>query len=229
MPRSLTVMRNRLPVVAHQPQVDAERRPPLPDFECIALLRRLPFRYPARHVHCAERGELGHAPTLSDLHAQDIFELMDQALGTAGAADEEPFESNRARSRGAIVVDQALHDGGHRARKGDLLKLDRLSEDSGIQIFAGHDQLRANRWRRKSEAPCIGVKHRHNWQDYVARGETVHIRLQDHQSVQEIGPMGVEDALGSTGGPRCKAEACGRSTMTTQSAARVTMYSKSAL
>ena len=40
-------------------------------------------------------------------------------------------------------------------------KLDRLSEDSGIQIFAGHDQLRANRWRRKSEAPRIGVKHRH--------------------------------------------------------------------
>src|SRR5262249_14526995 len=75
MPRSLAVMRNRLPVVAHQSQVDAQRRPPLPDFECITLLRRLPFRCPPRHVHCAERGELGHAPTLRDLDAQDIFEL----------------------------------------------------------------------------------------------------------------------------------------------------------
>ena len=127
-------------------------------------------------------GEFGHAPSVNDLHAQDIFELLDHPLGTPSAAGDDPLERSRARPRGAIVVDQALHNGGHPGRERDLLKFDRFSQDSGIQIRAGHDQLRANRRRRECEAPRIGVKHRHDWQNDVARGETLHIRLKGHQA-----------------------------------------------
>src|SRR5262245_17515379 len=72
MPRSLTVLRNRLPVVAHQSQIDTHRWPALPDFEGVAFLGRLPCRCPARHVHGADGGEFGHAPTVNNLHAQYI-------------------------------------------------------------------------------------------------------------------------------------------------------------
>ena len=117
---------------------------------------------------------------MSDLYAKDIFELLDYALGTTSTAGDEPLERRRPRLRGTIVVEQALHDGRHRAREGDLLNFDRFGYHSGIKIFAGHNQLGPNRRCRECEAPCIGVKHRHDWQNDVARGKTMHICLQGH-------------------------------------------------
>src|SRR6476619_3719544 len=101
-------MRNWLAVVAHQSQIYAKRRPALPRLDGVAFLWRLPCRRPAKHVHCADGGEFSHAPTVNNLHAQDIFELLDDPLGTPSAADEAPLKRTRARPRGAIVVDQAL-------------------------------------------------------------------------------------------------------------------------
>ena len=54
------------------------------------------------------------------------------------------------------------------------------------------------------------MKHRHDRQNDVARGETLQIRLKSHQRVQEIGSMGVQDPLGLTGRPRREAKARGR-------------------
>src|SRR5262245_43918651 len=97
MPGSLAVMRHWLPVVAHQSQIYAKRWAALPDFEGVAFLWRLPRWYPARHVHGADGGEFGHAPTVNNLHAQYIFELLDHPLGTPGAAGYDPLERSRAR------------------------------------------------------------------------------------------------------------------------------------
>ena len=85
-------MRNWLAVVAHQSQIYAERRAALPDFEGVAFLWRLPCRRPARHVHCADGREFSHAPTVNDLHAKDIFELLDDPLGTPSTADNDPLK-----------------------------------------------------------------------------------------------------------------------------------------
>src|SRR5262245_1080409 len=97
MPRSRALMRSRLDMVAHQSQINADRWAALPDLEAVAFLCRLPCRCLARHVHRADGGEFGHAPTVNDLHAQDILELLDHPLGTPGAAGNDPLERSRAR------------------------------------------------------------------------------------------------------------------------------------
>ena len=125
-------MRNWLAVLADQLQIYAHRWAALSDFQGVAFLGRLPSWCPAKHVHCADGGKFGHAPPVNDLHAQDIFKLLDDPLGTPGAADYHPLERGRARPRGAIMIDQAVHDGGNRARESNLFEFDHFGQAGGI-------------------------------------------------------------------------------------------------
>jgi hypothetical protein len=156
---------------------------------------------------CAHRREFGHAPAGLDADAEAILHPTDQALGRAGAAEDDPLQRRQRQVVRLDMIQQPDPDGRHASRDGDALVPDQAGQALAIHQAARQDKGSADGRGRKRETPGVGVEHRHSDQSDVAPRQGQTVRLQGAQGVQIVGPVGVKHPLGRTGRARGEAEA----------------------
>jgi len=85
---------------------------------------------------------------------------------------------------------------------GHLFGLQQLEHRRTVEFRAGQHQLGAHRGRREGDAPAVGMEQRNHRQHCITGVRTQRIAGIGHQSVQDVGAMRIQHALGIARGSR---------------------------
>ena len=106
-------------------------------------------------------------------------------------------------------MQQHQPDRRHGRGDGHLLGIEQFVDGFAVHLAARHDHLGADHRAGLTEAPGIGVEHRHDGQDDVPCADAHGVGHGRHHGVQDVGAMRIKDALGIAGGARGVAHAAG--------------------
>ncbi len=199
-PECLAVLGEAAAIVVGDLQLAAELGAALLQAGRELLLERARGKLGRNRSHGGHGRSLGHAPEMADLNAVAVMEAPDDRLRASRAADRDPFESGQPGLGFIEILQQPRPNRGYGAGNRDAFRLEQLVDRGAVELGAGHDQLGADGRRTEGHAPGVGVEHGGHRQNHVGGGEADDVRLQAHQRVQEVRPMGIHHALGIAGG-----------------------------
>jgi hypothetical protein len=111
------------------------------------------------------------------------------------------------------VAQEVEPDRRHRARDGHPLGLDQLGQRLGLQEAPRHDEVGPDQGARIGQAPRVDVEHRHDREHAVGVAQPQGIGPEQHERVDHLRLVGVEDPLGVPGGPARVGEPGGRTVL----------------
>ena len=158
--------------------------------------------------HRPERRRLGHAPGVDHAEPVPLLEPLDHRLRRGRAADDHGLDRGGVPgARVAIqLVEDAQPDGGNPGGERHLLVLEQLEQALGVEVGPREDLLRPHHGGGEGQAPGVHVEHGDHREHGVAEREAERVGQRGHHRVQDQRTVGVDDALGASGGARGVAE-----------------------
>ena len=206
----VAIARQFVILVVGDAQLDAGENPALRGVHRGPRLGRQRFMLPQKRVHRAGGAGLRHAPAVANLEALLALERVDQRGRRRCAADDGAVRQRQLDFLVAQMGERREPDRRHAGRDRHAFVRIERAQARAVEAGAGQDHLGANHRGGVGQAPGVDMKHRHDGQRRVARGEPHRIGQIDRVGVEPRRAVGVEHALGVTRRARRVAERRGR-------------------
>src|SRR5262249_44366451 len=193
-------------VRTHYPQFDKRGGPALLAARFVAVVFTPLGHVPLEFADGSEWSGLRHAPKMHNAEIV-LIERAHETRRRRGTADYQADRGGEFPATGIFFkrVKDAEPDGGDAAGDGHLLILNKVKNAFGVHVWPRKNHAGASHYATEGQAPGIGVEHRSDGEHSVVMADREAVDHAFGERVKNDGAMGVDDALGETGGAGGKA------------------------